>query len=106
MENAKHGRRAFLRVAGGGAAVALSRGVDQASSQATAPAVATSSSDLCFKSAKDLAALLRARKVSAREVMAAHLVRINQVNPTINAIVAKLDDQKCLALADAADQRA
>ena len=56
-------------------------------------------------SAKDLAALIRTRKASAREVMAAHLARINQVNQKINAIVAKLDDQKCLALADAADQR-
>jgi amidase len=56
--------------------------------------------------AKDLAALIRARKVSAREVMAAHLARINRVNPIINAIVAKLDDDRCLAMADAADQRA
>jgi amidase len=38
--------------------------------------------------------------------MAAHLERIRRVNPKINAIVAKLDDEKCLALADAADQRA
>jgi len=43
--------------------------------------------------------------LSAREVMAAHLQRINRVNPKVNAIVAKLDDQQCLALADAADQR-
>ena len=63
-------------------------------------------SDLCFMSAKDLAALIRARKVSAREVMAAHLERISLINPTINAIVAKLDDERCLALADAADRRA
>jgi amidase len=56
--------------------------------------------------AKDLAALIRARKVSAREVMAAHLEQIDRLNPKINAIVAKLDDEKCLALADAADQRA
>jgi len=44
--------------------------------------------------------------VSAREVMAAHLERINRLNAKVNAIVAKLDDDKCLALADAADQRA
>ena len=36
--------------------------------------------------------------------MAAHLARIRKVNPTINAIVAKLDDDACLALADAADR--
>ena len=61
--------------------------------------------DLCFMNAIDLAALLRARKVSAREVMAAHLAQINRLNPRINAIVARLDDEKCLALADAADAR-
>jgi amidase len=56
--------------------------------------------------ATDLAALIHARKVSAREVMAAHLEAINRLNPTINAIVARLHDEKCLALADAADERA
>jgi amidase len=55
--------------------------------------------------AVDLAALIRSRRVSAREVMAAHLDRINRLDPTINAIVAKLDDAECLALADAADER-
>jgi amidase len=63
------------------------------------------SSDLCFASARDLAAMIRERKVSAREVMAAHLDRIRRVNPRVNAIVAKLDDDQCLALADAADRR-
>ena len=38
--------------------------------------------------------------------MAAHLERINRLNPRVNAIVAKLDDETCLALADAADERA
>jgi len=56
-------------------------------------------------SAKDLAALIRTRKVSAREVMAAHLERIRRLNPAINAIVAKRDDDQCLALADAADRQ-
>src|SRR5215813_7805781 len=62
------------------------------------------SSDLCFMSARELATLISNRKVSAREVMAAYLVRINRLNPKINAIVAKLDDDKCLALADDADR--
>jgi amidase len=62
--------------------------------------------DLCFLSARDLAGLLAARRVSAREVMAAHLDRIARLNPTLNAIVAKLDDDLCLAQADAADERA
>ena len=37
--------------------------------------------------------------------MAAHLGQINRVNPKVNAIVAKLDDDKCFALADEADRR-
>jgi len=61
--------------------------------------------DLCFGSGRELAALIRARKLSAREVMAAHLARITRLNPTLNAIVAKLDDDECLALADEADTR-
>jgi len=74
---------------------------------ASAPARAPArQDDLCFLDARDLAALLQARKVSAREVMAAHLERIHQLNPKLNAIVSKLDDDQCLALADAADQRA
>jgi amidase len=38
--------------------------------------------------------------------MAAHLARIERFNPRLNAIVAKLPDDECLALADAADRRA
>ena len=37
--------------------------------------------------------------------MTAELEQIARVNPKINAIVAKLDDAKCLALADDADRR-
>ena len=60
--------------------------------------------DICHTSGRELAALIGNRKVSAREVMAAHLARINRYNPTLNAIVAKLDDDACLALADEADR--
>src|SRR5262245_14073942 len=62
-------------------------------------------SDLCFTPARALVDLIRTRQVSAREVMIAHLEQIRRVNPTINAIVAKLDDAQCLALADEADRR-
>jgi amidase len=63
------------------------------------------SAELCFRPARELAAAIRAREISAREVMAAHLARIAEWNPRLNAIVAKLDDDACLALADEADQR-
>jgi len=56
-------------------------------------------------SARDLTESIRARRISAREVMRAFLDQIERINPKINAIVAKLDDGKCLELADEADQR-
>ena len=98
----KHDRRTFLKAASGSVALVVSL------SSETTQAIAEPEShtdDLCFMSAKDLATLIRLKKISAREVMAAHLERINRVNPKVNAIVAKLDDSRCLALADAADQR-
>jgi amidase len=69
------------------------------------PSVTAPSNDLCFMSARAVRELIRTRRLSACELMAAHLERINRVNPTINAIVAKLDDDQCLALADDADRR-
>src|SRR4030095_605246 len=58
---------------------------------------------LCFTSARELARLIHERKLSAREVMTAHLDQIRRINPKINAIVAKLDDDRCLALPALAD---
>ena len=55
--------------------------------------------DLCFTSAIDLAAMIRAKRVSAREVMQAHLKQIERVNPSVNAIVTLVADK---AMADAA----
>src|SRR5262245_3233764 len=60
--------------------------------------------DLCFTSGRELAGLIRSRQVSSREVMAAYLRQIECINPIVNAIVAKLDDPACLALADEADR--
>src|SRR5262245_6872485 len=56
-------------------------------------------------SARELAQRMRTREISAREVMSAFLRQIERINPKINAIVAKLDDEKCLALAYEADRR-
>ena len=50
-------------------------------------------SEFCFTNARELTQLLRSRAVSAREVMAAFLDQIARLNPKINAIVAKLDDE-------------
>ncbi|MBX0326454.1 amidase [Oscillochloris sp. ZM17-4] len=52
--------------------------------------------------AVDLAARIRERSLSATEVMSAHLARIAQVNPALNAIITLLPDQ-AMAAARAAD---
>ena len=71
-----------------------------------APTEPLSPSDVCFTSARALARLVCTRELSVREVMTAHLAQINKLNPTLNAIVSKLTDEQCLALADDADRRA
>ncbi len=58
--------------------------------------------DLCFRSAVELAGAIAAREVSAAEVMEAHLARIAQVNPKLNAIVTLVPDDARRA-AEAAD---
>jgi len=60
-------------------------------------------SELWRKSAVELAAMIRDREVSSREVLQAHLDRVEAVNPHLNAIVRLLPDQ-ALAAADAADR--
>ncbi|WP_127784134.1 amidase [Rhodococcus sp. X156] len=60
------------------------------------------SDDLCFTPATELAAMLRRRDLSARELLDAHLDRIDRTNPQVNAIVT-LDVEGARAQADAAD---
>ncbi|MFN8511908.1 MAG: amidase [Thermomicrobiales bacterium] len=59
-------------------------------------------SEFCFMTATELARRIRARELSAREVMEAHLAQIERVNPRVNAIVTLLPEQ-ALAGAQAAD---
>jgi amidase len=61
------------------------------------------SGDLWRLDGTDLAHLIRTGKVSAREATEAHLRRLHEVNPTINAVVRVLDDQ-ALVEADLADK--
>jgi amidase len=98
-----YARRDFLKAAGASAALGALASCGQHQDSLMA---APSTDELCFTSARELARLVRTRELSAREVMAAHLAQIGRLNPRINAIVAKLDDDACLALADAADERA
>ncbi|WP_067970242.1 amidase [Nocardiopsis trehalosi] len=60
--------------------------------------------DLTYRSARELAGLLRSREISAREVVQAHLERIEAVDPAINSVVTLCAD-RALDEARAADER-
>ena len=61
-------------------------------------------SELVFSSARNLTRRMRKGEISAREVMEAHLRRIEVVNPSVNAIVT-LDEERAMSGAAAADDR-
>ena len=61
------------------------------------------SNDLWRKGALELAGLIASKEVSSREVVQAHLDRIDAVNPRLNAVVRRLDESALVA-ADAADR--
>jgi Asp-tRNA(Asn)/Glu-tRNA(Gln) amidotransferase A subunit family amidase len=52
--------------------------------------------DLCFTPAVELARRLRARELSARELLAAYTDRIGRVNPRLNAIARSAADAALL----------
>ena len=56
---------------------------------------------ICYKDATELASLIRTKQLSSREVVQAHLDRIETINPKINAIVTLLAED-ALRAADAA----
>ena len=81
----------------GMAAVPLLPGTLQA--QATA-------SPVCFLSAIEMARLIRTKKLSAREALAAHLKQIERVNPKVNAIVTLVPELAADAAAKADEMQA
>jgi len=58
-------------------------------------------SALCFLSAVEMAQLIRTRKVSAREALAAHLQQIERVNPKVNAMETLVPELAAAAAAKA-----
>ncbi|ODN71489.1 amidase [Methylobrevis pamukkalensis] len=64
-----------------------------------------STEPLYYRSATELAGLLRAREISAIEVMKAFLGRIEEVNPKLNSIVTLMPESAALALAEEADRK-
>jgi len=59
--------------------------------------------ELCFQTATEMTRMIRAKEISARELLEAHLAQIEQVNPKVNAIVT-LVPEMAQDQADAADQ--
>jgi amidase len=93
----QHTRREFLL------------GLAAASASSALPAALSAepaASPLCFTSAVEMAALIRARKLSAREALAEHLKQIDRVNPQVNAIVTLVADQATAAAARADEMQA
>jgi amidase len=72
------------------------------SSSFTGPTVA--GDDICYMRAVDMVAAIRAKKLSSREVMQAHLKQINRVNAKVNAIVTLVEEEQLMAQAAAADE--
>jgi len=65
----------------------------------------STNSDICFKDAVELAAMIRHREASATEVMTAFLSQIERVNPKVNAICTFVGEEAALRAAKEADAR-
>jgi amidase len=63
-------------------------------------------SSVCFMSALEMARLIRAKKLSAREALAAHLTQIERINPKVNAIVTLAPELAAAAAARADEMQA
>jgi amidase len=60
--------------------------------------------EICFMPVTELVQRIRAKELSALEVMEAHLAQIDRVNPKVNAIVTRVPAEQILAQARAADE--
>src|SRR6266404_2051523 len=63
-----------------------------------------SDSEICFMPARQMADLVRQKKLSSREVMQAHLKQIAKVNSKVNAIVTLVPEDQLMTQALAADE--
>jgi amidase len=66
----------------------------------------TTTSSVCFMSTVEMARLIRAKKLSAREALAAHLKQIERVNPKVNAIVTLVPEMAADAASKADEMQA
>ena len=101
-------RRAFGQTIGMAAVAGTVPGlIGSAAAQADGKrGAATAADQLCDLSAIELVGRLRRKDLSAREVMAAHLARIERVNPKVNAIVTLVPEMAVAAAAKADEMQA
>ncbi|MGH9238342.1 MAG: hypothetical protein ACRD3G_09920, partial [Vicinamibacterales bacterium] len=94
-------RRTFAQRVGLAAAAGALQGLsaDAAQGRDSGSREAGGRDALCDLSAIELTARVRRKDLSARDVVRAHLARIERVNPKVNAIVTLVADR---AMADAA----
>ncbi len=71
---------------------------------ASQAAMLNSSDDICFMRAVDMVEAIRTKKISAREIMQAHLKQISRVNAKVNAMVTLVPEEQLMAQAVAADE--
>jgi amidase len=101
-------REALGDLATGLAAVRLVEDAALAAQQVSPnpPVLKNADTDLCFTSAVEMARLIRSKKLSAREALAAHLKQIERVNPKVNAIVTLVPEMAMEAAAKADEMQA
>jgi amidase len=73
---------------------------------AAVPLLDAQDSSICFISAVEMARLIREKKLSAREALAAHLKQIERVNPKVNAIVTLVPEMAAEAASKADEMQA
>ena len=88
-----------------GTGTALSAAIgDSATATGRNTATPNSGDEICFMRAVDMVDAIRTRKLSAREVMQAHLQQIQRVNAHVNAMVTMVPEEQLMAQAAAADE--
>jgi amidase len=98
------GRRGFNASVGVGAIGTALHQLLGAAVSASEPPPRQGTQELCEMSAVDLAARLRKKDVSARDVVTAHLAQIERVNPKVNAIVTLVAEQALMEAARADEE--
>ena len=66
--------------------------------------ISTGETNVCFMSALELTALLKAKRISAREVLKEHLDQIKKINGKVNAIVTHVAEDELMKTALVADE--